>query len=455
MQFSDLGLAEPIARAIAEAGYRSPTPIQREIIPAMLQDRDVVGIAQTGTGKTAAYVLPLLTKLAAMKGRAKPNTCRALVVVPTRELAAQVNESIRTYGRHLHLKTAIVIGGVKPGPQRKQLAGGCDVVIATPGRLEDHMREQVVRLNAVKVVVLDEADQMLDLGFAPAIRRIMGELPDKRAGGRQTALLSATMPAPIRQIARDYLSDPKEVTVERQGKPIDKIDQRVIHVPRTQKRALLEKMLAEPGVESAIVFARTKRGADRVTKGLVAAGIDAVVIHGDRSQGQRDRALAAFKSGSARVMVATDIAARGIDIDGVTHVVNFELPNVPEAYVHRIGRTARAGTSGVAITLVDIDERKLLRDIEKLIKMTIPAEGETDSPDFVRAEKQPGTRPAPRPRGPNGKKIPRKKKREKPGSPGARTARAAGGGAKAATAAKPSNPNRRNTRRPRRSAGAD
>ena len=444
MNFQDLGLAEPLARAVAEAGYERPTPIQSEIVPAMLAGRDVVGIAQTGTGKTAAYVLPLLHALAGMKGRAKANTCRALVIVPTRELAAQVNESIRTYGRHLHLKTAIVIGGVKPGPQRKHLAGGCDVVIATPGRLEDHMRDQAVRLSAVKVVVLDEADQMLDLGFAPAIRRIMGELPDRR----QTALLSATMPAPIRQIARDYLTDPKEVTVERQGKPIDKIEQRVIHVPRAEKRRMLEEILSADDVEHAIVFARTKRGADRVAKGLNAAGIEAAVIHGDRSQGQRDRALAAFKSRQARVLVATDIAARGIDIDGVSHVVNFELPNVPEAYVHRIGRTARAGTSGVAITLVDIEERKLLADIEKLIKMTIPAEGEMDSPDFVRADKKPGTRPQPRPRGSNGKKLPRKKKREKPRKAGA--ARSPGGAQPASPGGQ--GPKRRNTRRPRRAA---
>ena len=462
MQFSELGLAEPLARAVSDAGYERPTPIQAEIVPAMIAGRDVVGIAQTGTGKTAAYVLPLLHRLSGMKGRAKPNTCRALVVVPTRELAAQVNESIRTYGRHMHLKTAIVIGGVKPGPQRKQLAGGCDVVIATPGRLEDHMRDQAVRLSAVKVVVLDEADQMLDLGFAPAIRRIMGELPDHHAGGRQTALLSATMPAPIRQIARDYLSDPKEVTVERQGKPIDKIAQRVIHVPRAAKRAMLEDILKAPDVEHAIVFARTKRGADRVSKGLNAAGIDAVVIHGDRSQGQRDRALADFKSRKARVMVATDIAARGIDIDGVSHVVNFELPNVPEAYVHRIGRTARAGTSGVAITLVDIEERKLLRDIEKLIKMTIPAEGETDSADFVREDRKPGTRPPPRPRGPNGKKLPRKKKKEKPANARSKPSAPRGGGDKArskdggAPRPAPSRAGpRRNTRRPARSRAAE
>ena len=440
MLFQDLGLAEPLARAVADAGYERPTPIQREIVPALLEGRDVVGIAQTGTGKTAAYVLPLLDMLSRQKGRAKANTCRALVIVPTRELAAQVNESIRTYGRHLHLKTAVVIGGVRPGPQRKHLAGGCDVVVATPGRLEDHMRDQAVRLSAVRTVVLDEADQMFDLGFAPAIRRIMEALPERR----QTALLSATMPAPIRQIARDYLRDPKEVAVARQGKPIEKIEQRVIHVPRARKREVLAEILSAPDVEHAIVFARTKRGADRVAKGLNASGIEAAVIHGDRSQGQRDRALAAFKAREARVLVATDIAARGLDIDGVSHVVNFELPNVPEAYVHRIGRTARAGTSGIAVTLVDIEERKLLAAIEKLIKMSIRAEGDTASPDFVRAEKAPGTRPAPRPRGPNGKKLPRRKKKEKRPAPKAATAKPA--------CARPGAPARRNTRRPRRAA---
>ena len=443
MLFSDLGLAEPLQRAVKEEGYESPTPIQREIVPALLKGRDVVGIAQTGTGKTAAYVLPLLHMLAEDGRAPKANTCHALILVPTRELAAQVDDSIQTYGRHLNLRTAVVVGGVRPGPQRKRLAGGAHVVIATPGRLEDHMRGQAVRMGAVRFAVLDEADQMLDLGFAPAIRRIMGELPDRR----QTALLSATMPAPIRTLAREYLDEPKEVTVERQGKPIEAIRQRVIHVPRAHKRDRLAAILREPAVERAIVFARTKRGADRVGKHLRQAAIEAAVIHGDRSQGQRERALAAFKDGTAPVLVATDIAARGIDVEGITHVVNFELPNVPEAYVHRIGRTARAGTSGEAISLVDVEERKLLRDIEKLTKQAIPAEGDPDDPDFVAAEKTgaaPGTRPQPRPRKANGKKVPRKKKRLKPAE------RSAAAGRPAAAAAKPSRPSGRRTRRPDR-----
>ena len=371
MTFQDLGLAEPILRAVKAEGYSAPTPIQARIIPEMIAGRDVVGVAQTGTGKTAAFTLPLLHHLAGLK-RPAPKTCRALVVVPTRELAAQVEQSIRTYGRQTNVTTCVIVGGVKPGPQARALARGCDVVIATPGRLEDHMRGRAISLAAVRTVVLDEADQMLDLGFAPAIKRILGALPRER----QTALLSATMPAPIRALADAYLSDPVEVAVARESTPIERIEQHVIHLPKADKRAKLAEVLADEAVESAIVFTRTKRGADRVARHLKGAGIDAAVIHGDRSQGQRNRALAAFKSGDARVLVATDIAARGIDIDGVSHVVNFELPNVPEAYVHRIGRTARAGASGVAVTLCEPEERKLLRDIERLIKAQIPFEGD-------------------------------------------------------------------------------
>ena len=371
MTFQDLGLAEPILRAVAREGYDAPTPIQARIIPDMLAGRDVVGVAQTGTGKTAAFTLPLLHSLVGAQ-RPTAKTCRALVLVPTRELAAQVEQSVRTYGRGTKVTTCVIVGGVKPGPQRRALARGCDVVIATPGRLEDHMRERDIRLDAVRTVVLDEADQMFDLGFAPAMKRILGALPKDR----QTALFSATMPAPIRALADTYLTDPAEVTVARQSTPIERIAQHVVHLPKTDKRARLTELLADEAVESAIVFTRTKRGADRVARHLKGAGIDAAVIHGDRSQGQRNRALDAFKSGDARVLVATDIAARGIDIEGVSHVVNFELPNVPEAYVHRIGRTARAGASGIAITLCEPEERKLLRDIEKLIGARIPFEGD-------------------------------------------------------------------------------
>jgi len=363
IQFDDLGLAEPLLRAVADEGYTHPTPIQAQVIPALLQGRDVVGIAQTGTGKTAAFVLPLLHALTADAGRPAARTCRALVLVPTRELAAQVAESVRAYGRHMGPSLALVIGGARPGPQIKALAPGVDIVVATPGRLLDHMASGAVRLDAARTVVLDEADQMLDLGFFPAIRRILAALPKQR----QTVLLSATMPKPIRALASDFLTDPSEISVAPASRPIERIDQSVMHVPAVAKRAVLADLLRDRHVERAIVFTRTKRGADRVARHLGETGLSAAAIHGNKSQSQRERTLAAFRGGSLTVLVATDIAARGIDIDDVSHVVNFELPNVPESYVHRIGRTARAGRDGVAISLVDSEERGLLRDIEKLI----------------------------------------------------------------------------------------
>lgn len=369
MTFQDLGLAEPILRVVKAEGYDAPTPIQAQIIPNMLDGRDVVGVAQTGTGKTAAFTLPLLNRLIGAQ-RPAPKTCRALVIVPTRELAAQVEQSIRTYGRQTNVTTCVVVGGVKPSPQVRALARGNDIVIATPGRLEDHMRGRAVRLDAVETVVLDEADQMLDLGFAPAIKRILGALPD----GRQTALLSATMPAPIRALAEQYLDDPVEVAVARESTPIERIAQRVIHLPKAAKRERLAELLADPAVTSAIVFTRTKRGADRVARHLKGANIDAAVIHGDRSQGQRNRALDAFKTGRSPVLVATDIAARGIDVTGVSHVIQHDLPEVAEAYVHRIGRTARAGRAGEAIAFCSADEVPLLRQVEKLTRQSVPVE---------------------------------------------------------------------------------
>ena len=452
MTFQDLGLAEPILRAVAREGYDAPTPIQARIIPEMLAGRDVVGVAQTGTGKTAAFTLPLLHALAgAQRPRAK--TCRALVLVPTRELAAQVEASVRTYGHGTKVTTCVIVGGVKPGPQRRALARGCDVVIATPGRLEDHMRERAVLLDAVQTVVLDEADQMFDLGFAPAMKRILGALPKRR----QTALFSATMPAPIRALADTYLTDPAEVTVARQSTPIERIAQHVVHLPKGDKRARLTTILQDGDVESAIVFTRTKRGADRVTRHLKNAGLDAVVIHGDRSQGQRNRALDAFKSGDARVLVATDIAARGIDIEGVSHVVNFELPNVPEAYVHRIGRTARAGASGIAITLCEPEERKLLRDIEKLIGTRIPFEGDAGPVDARSPAASPRAR---KPADGAGKRKPRKRpaNRGRRGKPTGATPASANTPARAEASAatgaarkdRPARPGRRRTSRPGR-----
>lgn len=371
--FSDAGLAEPILRAVLEEGYEAPTPIQGKVIPLMKQGHDVLGIAQTGTGKTAAFVLPLLTQLAEDRKKPEPHTCRALILAPTRELASQIAESVRTYGQYIGPSIAVIFGGVKHGPQLQRLSKGLDIVIATPGRLEDHMSTGGISLDATTTVVLDEADQMLDLGFAPAIRRILGKLPAKR----QTVLLSATMPTQIRNLAKQFLTNPQEVSVAPASRPIEKIDQSVRLLNSSAKRAALQEILADESIERAIVFTRTKRGADRVSGHLEKAGLSSAAIHGNKSQRQREKSLDHFKTGTIKILVATDIAARGIDIDGVSHVVNYELPNVPEAYVHRIGRTARAGKSGVAISLCDATEQPYLRDIERLIGKKIPS-GDSD-----------------------------------------------------------------------------
>jgi len=374
--FADLGLAEPILRAVEAEGYTNPTPIQSNVVPAMLAGRDVLGIAQTGTGKTAAFVLPLLDALARGGRSAAPKQCNALILVPTRELAQQVADSVKTYGRFTRHSVAVVVGGVKHGAQIRALARGVDILVATPGRLEDHLSAGAVSLERTKTVVLDEADQMLDLGFMPAIRRILGKLPRQR----RTMLLSATMPPAIRELARAFQTDPAEIAVTPVSRPVEAIDQSVVHVPSAEKRVLLSRILKGEAVERALVFTRTKRGADRVMQHLDRAGVPSAAIHGNKSQGQRERALEAFRSGGVRVLVATDIAARGLDIDGVTHVVNYELPNVPEAYVHRIGRTARAGRSGIAVTLCDPAERKLLRDIERLIGRQLAVAANDDAP---------------------------------------------------------------------------
>ncbi len=332
----------------------------------------MVGIAQTGTGKTAAFVLPLLHALSLHQDRPMAKSCRALILAPTRELASQIGACIRTYGRFTHPTFTVIVGGVSPGPQIKALARGVDIVVATPGRLLDHVGTGAMRLDGTKHVVLDEADQMMDLGFFPAIRRIMGMISIKR----QTMLFSATMPAPIRALASDFLRTPKEVAVTPASRPIERIDQRVIRLDAASKGRTLIELIKGAEVGQTIVFTRTKRGADRVSLSLEGSGITSAAIHGNKSQGQRERALSSFRCGAIKVLVATDIAARGIDIDGVSHVINYELPNVPEAYVHRIGRTARAGASGSAISLCDSSERSLLRDIERLIGKALPSEGE-------------------------------------------------------------------------------
>ncbi|WP_319532360.1 DEAD/DEAH box helicase [uncultured Cohaesibacter sp.] len=368
--FNELGLAEPILRALEAEGYTEPTPIQSQAIPVALAGKDILGIAQTGTGKTASFVLPILDRLARNDRRPTPKAADALIIAPTRELVAQIAENIRKYSKHMRVSVSVVVGGVKPSPQVRKLASGSHIVVATPGRLLDHISNGHLTLANTHTVVLDEADHMLDLGFIPDIRRIMKQLPKKR----QTELFSATMPQQIKALAKDFQTNPVEVAVAAVSKPIERISQSVHHMSRTSKSAALTRILANDDVERAIVFTRTKRGADRVSQTLQKAGLSATAIHGNKSQGQRVRALASFKSGETTIMVATDIAARGIDIDDVSHVVNFELPEVPEAYVHRIGRTARAGRTGVAISLCDPSEAKLLRDIEKLIGSQLPSE---------------------------------------------------------------------------------
>ncbi|MEX2296629.1 MAG: DEAD/DEAH box helicase, partial [Dongiaceae bacterium] len=341
-----------------------------------------LGIAQTGTGKTAAFVLPMLERLLADRTPVKPRTCRNLILAPTRELAQQIAEAIKVYGKNLHPSVAVVVGGVRPGPQIRQLSRGVDVVVATPGRLLDHVGTNALRLNEAQVVVLDEADQMLDLGFIPAIRRILAQIPAQR----QTMLFSATMPDAIRKLAADFLRSPQEIRVTPAAKPVDAVEQSVILVDSSGKRSMLARLLGQTDVKRAIVFTRTKHGADRVTKHLENDGISAVAIHGNKSQPQRERALEDFRSNRIKVLVATDIAARGIDVDGITHVVNYELPNVPESYVHRIGRTARAGASGIAVAFCDPAERGMLRDIERLIGRTLPKQSPNGTAIAVDAE---------------------------------------------------------------------
>ena len=373
--FSDLGLAAPLLAAVAGANYTAPTPIQAQAIPPALAGHDVLGIAQTGTGKTAAFALPILTRLQSGP-RAVPTAPRALVLAPTRELAAQIAETFRLLGRRMGTRVAVAFGGVPKGRQVRALAAGVDVMVATPGRLLDLMNDRAVRLDRVEVLVLDEADHMLDLGFIVPIRRIVQHVPRER----QTMFFSATMPKEIAGLADGMLREPVRVSVTPVATTAEKVDQHVIFVEQSGKRRALARLLAQEAQGRTLVFTRTKHGADRVVKHLAEDGIAAEAIHGNKSQGQRERALAAFRSGRTRVLVATDIAARGIDVTGIDHVINFELPNVPESYVHRIGRTARAGAGGVAISLCDGSERAFLRDIERLIRgkvapMAVPDEG--------------------------------------------------------------------------------
>jgi ATP-dependent RNA helicase RhlE len=368
VNFTDLGLSAPILKTLSNNDYSTPTPIQQQAIPAVMDGRDIVGLAQTGTGKTAAFSLPILHRLSAdiPPGKRK---IRALILAPTRELATQINDAIWTYSKGLGLRSCFVIGGVPIRKQKKQLEDGVDILVATPGRLEDLISQKACSLNSIETIVLDEADQMLDIGFMPAIRRLLGQMPKKR----QTLLFSATMPKEIASLANDYLTDPVHTSVAAVSKTADRIDQTVIHMENGAKPTAVFKLIQQHPGKRVIVFCRTKRGSDKVAKKLGAEGIGADAIHGNKSQGQRQRALDAFRKGDKPVLIATDIAARGIDIRDVEMVVNYDLPNVPEAYVHRIGRTARAGASGFAVAFCSPEEQKLLRAIEKVIKMQIPA----------------------------------------------------------------------------------
>ncbi|MFD2678608.1 DEAD/DEAH box helicase [Camelimonas lactis] len=392
--FKELGLAAPILSALSDEGYANPTPIQAQAIPHVMAGRDLMGIAQTGTGKTAAFTLPILHNLAAEKGRTPPRQCRVLILSPTRELAGQIADSVRAYSRHMRISVATVFGGVSHGPQAQMLQRGVDVLVATPGRLLDHMATGSLRLDGVKVFVLDEADQMLDMGFIHSIRKLVKVLPKQR----QTLFFSATMPKEIAALAADMLDNPERVAVAPVSSTAERVTQKVVFVDAPQKRVELAHLLANTCDGRTLVFTRTKHGADRVVRHLESAGLTAAAIHGNKSQGQRQRALDGFKDGSTRILVATDIAARGIDVDGVTHVVNFELPNVPETYVHRIGRTARAGASGSAISLVDREERGLLRQIERLTRQSIPVEARATedaeiAPEAPRPPRQQQRRP--------------------------------------------------------------
>ncbi|MCW5725079.1 MAG: DEAD/DEAH box helicase [Maricaulaceae bacterium] len=375
--FSALGLSPAILRNLAAENYSTPTPIQSQAIPPLLAGRDLLGVAQTGTGKTAAFALPILHRLSQSGGHAAPKAPRALILAPTRELVIQIADSLNAYGKGLAVRVAVVIGGVGMNPQTRALARAADIVVATPGRLIDHMQQGNVRLDAVECLVLDEADRMLDMGFSRDVRRIVGAAPK----ARQSLLFSATMPRDIEALANDMLRDPVKVSVTPKVVTADRIEQCVYFVPGDDKFELMRDLFTDRALSRVIVFARTKHGANKLAEKLSKAGVPADAIHGNKSQGARQRALEGFRNGEVRALVATDIAARGIDVDGVTHVINYELPNEAENYVHRIGRTARAGAGGGAISLCGRDEQGYWRDILKLIRRNVPVAGGEMGPD--------------------------------------------------------------------------
>ncbi len=370
MLFTDLGLSEPILRAIAEEGYTSPTPIQAKSIPAVLKGGDLLAAAQTGTGKTAGFTLPILQRLSTIKPSSGKRLLRVLILTPTRELAAQVQESVVTYGKYTSLKSTVIFGGVGANPQIKAIAGGLDILVATPGRLLDLMSQKCVSLNDIEILVLDEADRMLDMGFLRDIKKILAALPKQR----QNLLFSATFSTEIKALADGLLNSPALIEVARSNSANEAIAQLIHPVDRTKKHPLLAHLIQSNDWKQVLVFTRTKHGANKLVTQLEKDGITSMAIHGNKSQTARTKALADFKAGKLTALVATDIAARGIDIDQLPHVVNYDLPNVSEDYVHRIGRTGRAGSNGVAVSLVCIDEHQMLRDIEKLIKQKLPQE---------------------------------------------------------------------------------
>jgi ATP-dependent RNA helicase RhlE len=396
--FASFGLAPTLLAALERAGFDAPTPIQAQAIAPQMAGRDILGVAQTGTGKTAAFGLPILQAILALPGRPAPRTCRALILAPTRELAVQIETSFRAFAGGARLTTLLILGGLSRSGQVRAMAKGVDVVVATPGRLTDLMDEGAIRLDETRFVVLDEADRMLDMGFIQPVRRIVAKLHPRR----QSALFSATMPPEVAGLAESFLRDPVRVAVAPQSTTIERIEQRVELIPAADKRARLAALMRAPEAQRSIVFARTKRGADRVAENLVKDGIAAEVIHGNKAQNARQRALNLFRAGQVRVLVATDIVARGIDVPGVTHVINYDLPDEPESYVHRIGRTARNGADGVAVTLCAPDEIKKLRAVEKAARLTLlpPAAGETRAPAPAKAGPRPAQAARPRARRP-------------------------------------------------------
>ena len=386
MKFNELKLEKNILKALKEAGYSEPTPIQQQAIPPVLEGRDLMGCAQTGTGKTCAFAVPIIQRLAKSEG--KKGTIRALILTPTRELALQIYENVCQYARYVPCSAAVIFGGVSQVPQVEAIERGVDILIATPGRLWDLMGQKIVKLDKAEFFVLDEADRMLDMGFFPDVKRIVKFLPKKR----QTLLFSATIPAEIADLAEKMLHEPEHISVTPSAKPADKIEQQLYFVEKQEKRELLPDIIRQSNVHQVLVFTRTKHGADRVARDLNRAGIKTKSIHGDKSQNQRQRALADFKECKIAVLVATDIAARGIDINDLPLVINFDLPNIPETYVHRIGRTGRAGQEGTAISFCDRSERPYLKDIEKLIGKRIPVAGEIPHEEKEEEKRESGQR---------------------------------------------------------------